>query len=82
MRFITVFILSLHFVREIGIYGLLYKLSDSSEGSLLGLRPILATESPLKVMKNVFFISLENLFWFLKYLNFCPELVGHRKRLG
>ena len=40
------------------------------KGKLTGLKQSLATESPLKLMKNVFYITLKTLF-VLTYLNFC-----------
>ena len=40
------------------------------KGILIGLKQSLATESPLKLMKNVFYITLKTLF-VLTYLNFC-----------
>ena len=40
------------------------------KGILTGLKQSLATESPLKLMKNVFYFTLKTLF-VLTYLNFC-----------
>ena len=36
----------------------LFKISLIFKGSVLGLRPFLTTESPLKMMKNVFYFIL------------------------
>ena len=41
------------------------------KGALSGLRKLLANESPLKVMKNVFYFTLKALF-FLKIFRFLP----------
>ena len=40
----------------------LFKISLIFKGSVLGLRPFLTTESPLKMMKNVFYFILKVLF--------------------
>ena len=44
------------------------------KGAFLGLRQFLATESPLKKMKNIF-ISPQKLFSFSRYLNFCYDVL-------
>ena len=47
------------------------------KGVLSGLRQVLATESPLKMMKNAFYFNLK-LFWFSRYLfKFLSSLFGH-----
>ena len=49
---------------------------------LLGVRKFLAAESPLKLMKNVFYITLKALF-VLKIFKFLSWLFGHpAKRFG
>ena len=48
--------------------------------ALSGLRPLLATESPLKIMKNAFNFTLKALF-FLKIYNFLLWLFGHLEKL-
>ena len=45
------------------------------KGLFSGVIQFLTTESPLKVMKNVFCFTL-NHFLFLSYLNFCPDFFG------
>ena len=50
-------------------------------GPLSGLRQFLATESPLKMMKNAFYFTLKALF-VLQIFNFLSWLFGHvAKRL-
>ena len=44
------------------------------KGAFSDLRLFLMTESPLKMIKMLF-ISLKKLFSFLKYLNFCSDLL-------
>ena len=46
------------------------------KGALLGLRQFLATESPLKVMKNAFNLTSKALF-ILKIFKFVSQLFGH-----
>ena len=48
------------------------------KGTLPGLRQNLATESPLKMMKNAFYFASEALF-VLNLLNFCLEIWSCRK---
>ena len=43
----------------------------SIKGELLGLRPFLATESPLKLLKGAFYFTLKALF-VLKIFKFVP----------
>ena len=51
------------------------------KGALSGLRQFLATESPLKMMKNAFYITLEALF-VLKIFKILSYFFGHvEKRL-
>ena len=38
----------------------LNKLGNSFKGALSGLRQLLATESPLQIMKNAFYVHLES----------------------
>ena len=53
----------------------------SVKGGLSGLRPCLTTETPLKMMKNVFYFTLKALF-VLKIFKFLSWLFGHlEKRL-
>ena len=52
------------------------------KGALQGLRQLLATESPLKMIKNAFYFTSKALF-FLKIFKFLPCLSGHvEQRLG
>ena len=52
------------------------------KSSLLGVRKFLAAESPLKLMKNAFYITLKALF-VLKIFKFLSWLFGHPgKRFG
>ena len=44
------------------------------KGTLSGLKQFLATESPLKMMKNAFYFTSEALF-ILKSLNFCLDFL-------
>ena len=46
------------------------------KGALSGLRQFLAIESPLKLMKNVFYFTLKALF-VLKIFKFLYRLFGH-----
>ena len=46
------------------------------KGALSGLRQFLATESPLKMMKNAFCFTSKALF-FLKRLKFLSWIFGH-----
>ena len=46
------------------------------KGALLGLRQFLATESPLKMMKNAFYFLSKALF-VLKVFKFLSWLFGH-----
>ena len=51
------------------------------KGALSGLRPYLANESPLKIMKNAFYFSLKAPF-VLKIFKLLSLLFGHvEKRL-
>ena len=45
------------------------------KGALSGLRQFMATESPLKMMKSLSFISSEKLFSFSRYLNSCHDFL-------
>ena len=47
--------------------------TDVVKGALSSLRQFLATESPLKVIRNAFYFTLTKLFSFSRYLNFCLE---------
>ena len=47
-----------------------------AKGALLGPRQFLATESPLKMMKNVFYFTLKALF-ILKIFKFLSRRFGH-----
>ena len=47
--------------------------------ALSGLKQFLATESPLKVMKNAFYFTLKALF-VLKIYKFLSWLFGHVKK--
>ena len=52
------------------------------KGALSGLRPFLATESPLKIMKNAFYFTLKGLF-VLKIFKFLSSIFGYvEKQLG
>ena len=48
------------------------KLLGTIKGALSGLRQFLATEKPLKMMKNAFYFTLKALF-VLKIFRFCLE---------
>ena len=48
------------------------KLLGTIKGALSGLRQFLATEKPLKMMKNAFYFTLKALF-VLKISRFCLE---------
>ena len=51
------------------------------KGALLGLRQFLATESPLKIMKNIFYFTSKAIF-VLKIFKFLSLFFGHvAKRL-
>ena len=50
------------------------------KGTLSGLRHFLATEGPLKMMKNAFYLILKNLFP-LKIFKFLPWFCGHVEKL-
>ena len=57
------------------------KMMSKVKGALSGLRQLLATESPLKMMKNTFYFTLKALF-VLKIFKFLSLLSGHvEKRL-
>ena len=62
---------SFFFFEHSNINTLLFKTSNDelATGALPGLRQFLATESPLKIMKNVFYSTSKALF-VLKILNF------------
>ena len=49
---------------------------EKIKGALYGLRQFLATEGPLKMMKNVFHFTLKALF-VLKIFKFLSWLFGH-----
>ena len=53
-----------------------WELTRNIKGDLLGLRQFLAIESPLKIMKNVFYFALKALF-VLKIFKFLFWLFGH-----
>ena len=57
-----------------GIYNLIR--GPEFKGVLSGLRQFLATETPLKMMKNTFYFTLIILFA-LKILKFLSSLFGH-----
>ena len=72
-------------VKKLRSYGLLIRALDykskSFKGALSGRRQFLATESPLKMMKNVFYFISKALFVF-KIFKFFSWLFGHvSKRL-
>ena len=46
------------------------------KGALYGLRQLLATERPLKILKNAFYFTLKALF-VLKIFKFLSRLFGH-----
>ena len=48
---------------------------ENFKGALSDLRQFLATESPLKMMKNAFYFTLKKLFSFSKYLSFCLDFL-------
>ena len=52
------------------------KVKFSIKGALSGLRQFLAAESPLKMMKNAFYITLKTLF-VLKIFKFLSRLFDH-----
>ena len=49
------------------------------KGALSGLRQLLATKSPLKIMKNAFYFMLNALF-VLKIFKFLSWLFGHSRK--
>ena len=52
------------------------------KGALSGPRQFLSTKSPLKIIKNGFFISHQKLSFFSRYLSFCFDfLVMHQNDL-
>ena len=53
-----------------------WELTRNIKGDLSGLRQFLAIESPLKIMKNVFYFTLKALF-VLKIFKFLFWLFGH-----
>ena len=54
-------------IYQLNLENLKYALSD--------LRQFLATEGPLKMMKNDFYFTLNKLFLFSRYLNFCLDFL-------
>ena len=52
------------------------KEADWVKGTLSGLRQLLATESPLKMMKSAFYFTLKSLF-VLKIFKFLSGLSGY-----
>ena len=48
------------------------------KSAFLGVRQFLATESPLKVMKNAVYFILFHLFSFSRYLSFCLEFLDKK----
>ena len=50
--------------------------SNDFKGALSGLRQFLATERPLKMLKNAFYFTSESLF-VLKIFKFLSWLFGH-----
>ena len=57
-------------------FAFLFSLPSSLKGALSGLRPFLAAESPLKMMKNAFYFTSKALF-VLKILRVFSRLFGH-----
>ena len=49
------------------------------KGALSGLRPFLATEISLKMMKNTFLFHLQSSFFLSRYLNFCLDFLAMQK---
>ena len=49
----------------------IYQHRVAFKGALSGLRQLLTTESPLKMMKNVFYFTSKVLTLFSRYLSFC-----------
>ena len=47
--------------------------------AILGLKRFLATESPLKMMKNAFYVTLKTLF-VLKSFKLLSRLFGHEEK--
>ena len=50
-------------------------LKESIEGALSGLRQFLATENPLKLMRNACYFISKSLLLFSRYLNFCFDFL-------
>ena len=57
-------------------YKLFFADSNSFQGALSGLRQFLATESPLKMMKNAFYFTSKTIS-ILKIFQFLSWLFGH-----
>ena len=63
-------------------HDLFLRLFEGFKGALSDLRQFLATESPLKMMENAFYFTL-NTFFLLKIFKFLSRLFGHlAKRLA
>ena len=76
------YFITLRFVGSLRATDIIWILIFSSfKGALSGLRPFLASESPLKMMKNAFYFTSKSLF-VLKIFKFLSWLFGHvAKRL-
>ena len=70
-RFIFVLNVCCILARFCSIYN---SLSSSVKGALSRLRQFLATESPLKMVKNAFYFTLKT-FLPSRYLNFCLDFL-------
>ena len=61
-----------------------FDLSRSLTSPLAGLSQFLATERPLKMMKNTFYFIAKALFVLkiikLRSLNFCPDFFGYARK--
>ena len=67
--------------RRVGVWAEVLHYVGSIKGALSGLREFLATESPLKMMKNSFYFTLKALF-VLQIPKFLSRLFGYvAKRL-
>ena len=69
-------ILEIHYLTVTWIYMLTHIYLHSIKSALYGLRKFMATESTLKMMKNVFYFTLKALF-VLKIFKFLSWLFGH-----
>ena len=66
-------------IKHIYIGSLVSRIINSFKDVLLGLRTFLATENPLKMMKNAFYFTLKPLF-VLKTFNLFSCLFGQLKK--